>query len=93
MKYTALYRAFNIRESRKKLRAEKIEGNNKEKLRQEVYTHKTAEQPIVWAIYDNISGECVSGGIATARTTETIIWSKRYIKDIAPRFFRQYTAE
>lgn len=86
-KYMALYRVFDIRKTTKKAACEKIEGSNKEKLRREIYTHITAEQPIVWAIYDNSSGECVSGGIAAARAADTIIWSKRYIKDIAPRFF------
>jgi len=85
-KYTALYKVFDIRKTTKKAACEKIVGSNKEKLRQEIYTHITAEMPIVWAIFDS-GGQCVSGGIAAARVTETTIWSKRYIKDIAPRFF------
>ena len=86
-KYTALYRVFDIRKTTKKAACEKIVGSNKEKLRREIYTKMTAERPILWAIYDNSSGECVSGGIVAARKRATTIWGKRYIKDIAPRFF------
>lgn len=89
MKYTALYKVFDIRKDNKKARIEKIEGCNKEKLKKEIAAKVTQGQSYVWAIY-NDSGICVYGGIAAARITETIIWDKRYIKDIAPRFFNVY---
>ena len=90
-KYTALYRVFDIRESRKMSKVEKIEGNNKEKLKKEIAAKVTPEQSYVWAVFDN-KGECVYGGIMSARITETIIWDKRYVKGIAQRFFPRYTA-
>lgn len=86
MKYTALYKEFDIRRADKRTPVEKIEGNNKEKLKKEIAAKATQGQSYVWAIY-NDDGICVYGGIAAARITETIIWDKRYIKDIAPRFF------
>ncbi len=91
-KYTALYKVFDIRKRSKRSDVGKIEGNNKEKLKKEIAAKVTPEQSYVWAVFDR-NGVCVYGGIAAARITETIIWNKRYIKDIAPRFFLQYTAD
>lgn len=86
MKYTALYKVFDLRKANKKTIFESIKGSNKEKLKKEIAAKVTPGQSYVWAIY-NDDGICVYGGIAAARITETTIWRKQYIKDIAPRFF------
>lgn len=85
-KYTALYKVFYIYND-KEIEICQKEGNNKATLYKEIKAIATAEQPIVWAIYDRC-GVCVSGGVANSIRGVGAVWAAERCVRLAKCIFK-----
>ncbi len=84
-KYTAVYKPFDLKLF-KRGRVEKIVGNSKKKLIQELNTITMQGVSYVWAVFDN-KGECIEGGTTSENVGNSFLWDKDHLNTIAQRFF------